>query len=393
MNNDLKNLIKKNSEGKCTDEEQAKLQRWFHNFNADQPTDLTEEDHHDASHKIWSAVSFQSALPSNLIHKPRSYPFVKVVTMAAAVAAVVFGLFFLLKKDNSAVENYANDVKPGSNQATLTLADGKTINLAEAKNGQLAKDRNVEIIKMADGQLQFRFNADDISKPTRVKNEGALNLMVTPKGGQYSISLPDGTNVWVNAGSKIRFPSNFENLSERRVYLSGEAYFEVKPMRAVYGDQRGPRPVPFKVITDKQELTVLGTHFNINSYDDESYTKTTLLEGSVKVSAKGGYAILKPGQQSVTNGSAFELSAADIEEAVAWKNGEFMFAKEELGGIMKKISRWYNVEVVYADPQLENKVFNGTISKFKNVSRVLKMLEATGEVKFRIEGRRVTVMR
>ena len=392
MDNDLKNLIERDSEGKCTDEEHAILQRWIHNYNADKRTELTEEDHHEIGDEIWSKVSFQSALPSNPTYK-KTYPFFKIATMAAAVAAVVFGLFFLLKKDNSATESYANDVKPGSNQATLTLADGNTIDLAGAKTGQLAKDQNVEIIKMADGRLQFKFSAADIPKPGRVKNEERLNLLATPRGGQYNVYLPDGTIVWVNAGSKLRFPSNFEHLSERRVYLSGEAYFEVKPMRGVYGDKRSPRPVPFKVITDKQELTVLGTHFNINSYDDEAYTKTTLLEGSVKVTSKGGYAILKPGQQSVTTGSAFQLSTADMEEAVAWKNGEFMFSKELLSEIMKKVARWYNVEVVYADKELENKVFNGTISKFKNVSRVLKMLEATGEVKFRIEGRRVTVMR
>jgi transmembrane sensor len=309
--------------------------------------------------------------------KKMTLPLHHIIMIAAAITiAIIAGTWMLFFVESPAPAAYANDISPGTDTAILTLANGTKINLGDMKGGSLLNESGIEIIKVEDGTLVYKV----VESKSNILE---YNTITTPKGGQYKIVLPDGTRVWLNAASSLTYRASLNtSFGERKVHLLGEAYFEVVKKQKM----------PFIVRTDKQEVIVLGTHFNINSYKDEPNTKTTLLEGSVKVFSKYGDAILKPGQQSVTSGSAIQLSRADIDQAVAWKNGEFMFSKELLSGIMKEISRWYNVDVVYADQQLENKVFNGTISKFKNVSHVLKMLEKTGEVKFKIEGRRITVM-
>ncbi|WEK18404.1 MAG: DUF4974 domain-containing protein [Candidatus Pedobacter colombiensis] len=332
-----------------------------------------------------------------------------MIAIAAAVAIVMGVTTLLTLKEVPLPKNYANDVKPGSNKATLTLANGKTINLSDAKNGELAQDQGVKIVKAADGQLLFEFKPDAIkatspqqtdsfsglvSEASRVKDAPGLNCVVTPRGGQYHIALPDGTNVWINSGSTLRFPSTFWETPERRVYLKGEAYFEVKQVKSLLNEKRRARKIPFIIQTDKQEVTVLGTHFNINSYDDEPNIKTTLLEGLVKVSsAGGGDAILKAGQQAVNNGSSIQVATVDTEMAVAWKNGEFMFRNETLASIMRKIARWYDVEIIFENKQIGNELFGGTITKYGKLSQVLCVLESTSDIKFKIQNKKVIVLK
>src|SRR5690606_94907 len=231
------------------------------------------------------------------------------------------------------------------------------------------------------GSLSYQIQ--DAEKITKLNS---YNILETPRGGQYKLLLPDGTSVWLNSSTTIRFPVEFAGM-ERRIELSGEAYFEVTPNKAK----------PFIVVTPEEEVEVLGTHFNVSAYPDE-LSRTTLVEGKVKVSlqeAKGRGAssvILLPGQQGIVTNNGINLQSVTIEDAVAWKNGNFMFNDEEISSVMRKIARWYDVEIVYADPVHQIKIW-GSLSRFKDISEVLQVIELTKLVKFKVEGRRVYVMK
>jgi transmembrane sensor len=272
-----------------------------------------------------------------------------------------------------------DDVAPGGNKAILTLSDGSKIVLDDVKIGQVVEQAGIKITKSEDGKLIY-----DV--PASYHNESSsglsYNKIETPKGGQYQINLPDGTKVWLNAASSLKFPTAFEG-KERFVELTGEAYFEVSPNKLM----------PFKVQTEKQTVEVLGTHFNINSYSNESSTKTTLLEGSVKVSNLGSKHVkyLEPGQQAInTNDGNISLEAVNTDQATSWKNGRFIFNDMELESIMRQLERWYNVEVDYS--KIPKTSYNAHISMDLNLSKVLEALEVTGSIKFKIEGRTIKIL-
>jgi ferric-dicitrate binding protein FerR (iron transport regulator) len=283
-------------------------------------------------------------------------------------------------------EHVRADIAPGGNKAILILADGSEISLTDAENGALARQAGMTIRKTAEGQVIYDAGAASGSENEVSNGQPKYNTIATPRGGQYQVNLPDGTKVWLNAASALTFPQSFRKLKERHVVLNGEAYFEVaknkhqpfKVMTKVRPDQEGR----------EQVIEVLGTHFNVNAYQDEESIVTTLLEGSIRLNNK---LTLKPNQQSIFAYDHFHVIPADTEEAVAWKNGYFMFANEDLRSIMRKISRWYNVEIVYQGKTTDN-TFIGTVSRFKEVSEVLNILELTKTVHFKIEGRKITVM-
>ncbi|WP_342328794.1 FecR domain-containing protein [Pedobacter sp. FW305-3-2-15-E-R2A2] len=283
-------------------------------------------------------------------------------------------------------EHVRADIAPGGNKAILILADGSEISLTDAENGALARQGGMTIRKTAEGQVIYDAGAASGSENEVSNGQPKYNTIATPRGGQYQVNLPDGTKVWLNAASALTFPQSFRKLKERHVVLNGEAYFEVaknkhqpfKVMTKVRPDQEGR----------EQVIEVLGTHFNVNAYQDEESIVTTLLEGSIRLNNK---LTLKPNQQSIFAYDHFHVIPADTEEAVAWKNGYFMFANEDLRSIMRKISRWYNVEIVYQGKTTDN-TFIGTVSRFKEVSEVLNILELTKTVHFKIEGRKITVM-
>lgn len=310
----------------------------------------------------------------------------RMAGVAAVFALLTFGIWFYIssRSDSGAETYFANDIPPGKNTATLTLASGKMITLSGAKAGVVIGN---ESLKYNDG--------------TEVEAEALQTQLLTattPRGGTYQVSLPDGTRVWMNADSKLSFPSKFSG-KERKVLLNGEAYFEVAKsyQPKAKGDQSEPELIPFVVATDKQEVTVLGTHFNINSYRDEAATKTTLLEGSVRVAVTGTKGtsttlsrILIPGEQAINNGN-IRVEQAETEEAVAWKNGNTVFKDRTLESIMRELSRWYDVEVVYAADAPKYETFSGAVSRTRNISTVLERMQTTGSVRFKVEGRTITV--
>jgi ferric-dicitrate binding protein FerR (iron transport regulator) len=311
------------------------------------------------------------------------------ILAAAAVLLFVVGtgtyLLLLRRPDHTTARQQpvrpVNDVAPGGNKAILTLAGGRRIVLDSAANGLLAEQGMVSVQKLDDGRLAYS-PTNEHEKPTDI----AYNVLSTPRGGQYNVRLPDGTQVWLNAASSITYPTAFAG-KERSVTISGEAYFEVAP---------DPRK-PFLVRVNDLDVKVLGTSFNINGYGDEPGINTTLLQGGVAVSRRGRLVVLKPGQQAratngpaTVNGGLSVSKAVDIEQVMAWKNGLFKFSGTSLSEIMRQVQRWYDVDVVY-EGGMEKMTFSGGMPRREYVSQVLKMLEETGGAHFTIEGRTIKI--
>lgn len=277
------------------------------------------------------------------------------------------------------------DVEPGSSKATLTLADGSVIDLNNAADGAIAGQDGIKIFKSKSGQLVYQIQERKQGQPEA--GELSYNTITTPMGGQWQVILPDGSGVWLNAGSSLRYPTRFSN-DGRHVTLTGEAYFEIaKNINPATGKRE-----PFLVITENQKIEVLGTHFNVNAYSNEKLTRTTLLEGKVKVSAPQSSASieLKPGFEALLTDQHFRVIEADMQAALAWKNGDFMFDGQDLKATMRQIARWYDVDIVYQDMP-DNVLIGGTVSRENKLSAVLKALELTGKVKIKTEGRRITL--
>jgi transmembrane sensor len=364
---EIQDLLKKHSDGTLTPDEKELLENWYLQWEV-KPQALTEERMTDITAEIYS----------RLPQPGRTVGLWKRVAVAATVATIIFGAgLFYFSNDKKADEPsvaFVNDIKPGKVGATLTLANGLKINLTDASNGELAREAGISVSKTADGQLVY-------AAKSSAGEPGKINTLTTAKGETYILTLPDKSQVWMNAASSLTYATSLNERGERRVKLSGEAYFQIAKDKAH----------PFIVETDKQEVEVLGTHFNVNSYANELITKTTLLEGSVKIRAGKLEKILRPNQQAVLSGDKIQVDDVEAEYEVAWKNGFFMFNGERLESIMAKVSRWYNVEIEYKDPELKSKEFLGTISKFETISKVLNMLERTQVVSFKIKGNKIIV--
>jgi len=274
-------------------------------------------------------------------------------------------------------------IAPGGNKAILTLANGTQIALNDLSNGKIANESGLSITKVADGQLIYTLQNPENAAGKNKNTASEFNTISTPRGGQYQVNLPDGSKVWLNSASSLKFPTAFLN-HERKVELIGEAYFEISPY------EQNQESLAFKVISSSekgrnQEVKVLGTHFNIQAYGNENAIKTTLLEGRVQVTNLNSRAvnILSPGQQAILNADKIKIAQVNLDEVMAWKNGNFMFNNMSLNDIMKQLERWYDVEVNY--DQIPDTHYHGFISRQVSLSQVLDMLELTGNLKFRIE--------
>lgn len=369
-------LIQKYLSGECTSEEKRQVENWYEQ-EGDEHLEIYQNDPElirMAADR--SLLQIRLKLSAEKPSKKISLHYRWLGFAAAVLLLISVGGYFVLHRyDNlqQTVQNNIDDIEPGGNKAILTLSNGQQIMLNDAKSGQLASQNNVMVNKTAEGQISYQSSGSGQQDPDKL----IYNTIATPQGGIYSITLSDGTKVFLNAASSMKFPATFAGLKERKVELTGEAYFVVQH------DARQP----FRVQTKGQIVEDIGTVFNITSYAGD-LTKTTLVEGSISVNKQ----ILKPGQQSTLRGQILDVSQADLEEAIAWKDGYFKF-NENLESMMGKISRWYNVEVIYdvkPDPAL---AFAAKISRTRNLSEVLSIIEKTGGVHFKIEGRRVTVMK
>ncbi|AYL93840.1 FecR family protein [Mucilaginibacter celer] len=265
-----------------------------------------------------------------------------------------------------------HDALPGGNKAVLILANGDSISLDEASNGQIARQGNAKVSKVQNGLIAYASGKDTTTKITR-------NTINTPRGGQYNVKLADGSMVWLNSASSITFPTLF-NGDTREVKITGEAYFEVAKNAAK----------PFLVQCGGQTVRVLGTHFNINAYDDEPGIRTTLLEGSIRLSTGSQSRLLVPGQQAVVRGDAIAMEGKpNLTAVTAWKDGLFVFDDTDLPQLMRQISRWYDVKIVY-NGKPGDYAFVGEINRNTRLTSVLKILEASG-VKFKIENKQLII--
>jgi len=263
----------------------------------------------------------------------------------------------------------------GGNRATLTLANGDTILLTNSANGQLAEDGGVAIQKTHDGQLVYTSAAGESNGVT------GTNQLTTPNGGIYNVVLSDGSHVWLNAASTLSYPLMFTD-DERWVELSGEAYFEI-----VHDTK------PFKVISNGQIVHVLGTAFNVDAYANAAAIRTTLLQGAVKLSYQNRETLLKPGEMAVNDlKGKIQIKPADRDKILAWKNGMFVFNNESIADIMRKVARWYDIEVTYEDAVADKKLW-GTVSRYRTINELLDNIALAGNINYRIEGRRVILMK
>jgi ferric-dicitrate binding protein FerR (iron transport regulator) len=323
------------------------------------------EDHQQASSGV---TALHSAAPGRGKRRGLVIPgwlrYAAVFIIVAGAAAYLWLSPGSSKIGRMASAKTSGDITPGGNKALLTLSDGNTILLDSAAAGQLALQGNANVIKSAAGKITYRLNgaADQFIR---------LNTLSTPRGGQYQLTLPDGTNVWLNALSSITYPVAFGG-KDRKVTVTGEAYFEVAR----------DKTKPFIVVTPKDQVTVLGTAFNVNCYADEPVRKTTLLEGAVQIGAQ----VLKPGEACL-NG---KVVAVDTDKAIAWKNGLFDFNGAGMEELMRQVARWYDIEVVYQDG-IPDKEFVGKLSRNASLKTLLKALEYAN-VHFTIEGRRIIVL-
>lgn len=301
----------------------------------------------------------------------------RILTAGAAILILAIGINYFMSRENSHSYEHLtqHDIAPGKVGATLTLANGKTINLGSISRGESIEENGIVISKTSDGQLlyQNRSNKNDVQD---------LHTLSTALGQTFTLTLPDQTKVWLNAASSLTYHSTLKDKGVRRVQLKGEAYFEVAKNKSR----------PFLVESGTQTVEVLGTHFNVNAYADEKTYRTTLLEGSVKITDHTQSRILLPGYQAATLNGEIRLSQVDTDFAVAWKSNNFTFDRLDIKEIMRMIARWYDVEVVYKE-EIPSGKFWGSVSRFDHISKVLIPLEATGNVHFKIEGRKVYVYR
>lgn len=319
------------------------------------------------------AVPAATKAPSHIFSLPWRKIAAAVVVVAGLSAAAVYLLPSGRSTQQQVVKNTVN-IGPGGNKAMLTLSDGSSIPLEQAADGIIAQQGGTRVVKLANGQLayQHQSGADTTTR---------WNTISTPKGGEYQVTLPDGTKAWLNAASSITFPAAFTR-NERQVKISGEAYLEVTPSASQ----------PFLVTANDVTVRVLGTSFNVNAYKDEDYTKITLVTGSVKVKAYRREWQLRPGQQAAAHShdTIVNISAnTDMDKILAWKNGLFNFNGADVRTVMRQLERWYGIRVVYDGP-VSDIIFKGEMYKNVNLSDVLEMLQAMG-IKFRLQDSILTV--
>ncbi|MEX6690685.1 DUF4974 domain-containing protein [Danxiaibacter flavus] len=392
-----KELLEKYRLGLCTEEEKNAIEDWFNSLNEEGSWQWSEDERNvfkeQLKKRIDKEITDEQQTP---VSRMRSNRFLKYVAAASLLAVIATGAYFLFNRSDkekektiaATTQSYKNDVKPGTDGAILTLADGRQVMLDSSGNTVPVQDGNVQLTNK-DGKLTYSVNGEQQANEVL-----SYNTVQTPRARQFKLHLSDGTNVWLNAASSIRYPVVFGK-KERVVEITGEVYFEV----AKLVDETNKQPVPFtvhiqKASGDAGEVQVLGTHFNINAYDDEDDIKTTLVEGKVKVKKQQEEVFLLPGNQAKMDkkGKFTVVKDADITNVMAWKNGLFSFDNAGVQVVMNQLARWYDIEVEYAGGKVPNDRFWGDIQRNARLSTVLKMLEISG-VKFTLEGNKVTVLK
>ncbi|MFI5160583.1 MAG: FecR family protein [Sphingobacteriales bacterium] len=368
---EIEDLLDRYNSGNATESEKALVESWYNKFvpPASPGPEHLKKDQQESLQRLLANID---------TGRGRSIGPWYIAAAAALVMFTAFGAYHFIsgKKDRPqpySVKTIPRDIAPGSDKATLTLANGKTINISDTKNGTIATQAGVQIAKTADGHVAY----ESSNAASTVVD---FNTISVPRGGKYELVLADGTKVWLNSASTLKFPTVFSG-GDRVVELTGEAFFEV-----AHNAKK-----PFKVKTPGQLVQDIGTQFNVNSYADEDAVATTLVEGSVKIINAKGQTLIKPGQQYLlkNNGAAEIKNEVDLDEVTAWKSGFFQFNNADIKTIMRQVSRWYDVDVEY-EGKVPASTYHGRISRNSNASTVLKILELSG-INFTIERGKIIV--
>lgn len=390
---EIKSFLEKYAQGVHSEEEHQRFIEWTQSASVAEVETILEEYKNmlpSGTSEIDTRLvsSIESALDQHDMMKGSDRRAGKIISwrkfykpVAAAVLLLIASgiVYYFLPSRNQpglakqTIATPKNELVPGTNKAILTLSNNSIVILDDARTGKVAQQGNAEVTKLANGQLVYKsLNGKSI--------ETVYNTLTTPRGGQFKLTLPDGSDVWLNAASSITYPTAFTG-NERKVEITGEAYFEI-----AHNANK-----PFKVGLNGMEVKVLGTHFNINGYNDESNVKTTLLEGSISLSKGNAMALLKPGQQAqlAGNGKLSVVEKVDVEQVIAWKNGYFSFNRADLKSVMRQIARWYDVDIKY-EGKIPDRQFGGKIDRNSKASEVLKVLEES-KVHFRIEEKNIIV--
>ena len=375
---EINKIISRYINNQATENDKILLESWYLQLNEDLPLQISIADRITYINEVKEALDHKFA-PS--AHKDPEFTELKLKqnnwSYIIAVAAVIICIMGILLYPTKRIEPQQDPVlvkhdsiSTGGNKPFLVLSNGERINLTAVNPGAVAVENGIKITKIREGELIYKNNITG-------KNTEQYNTIEIPNGGVYQLQLADGTKVWLNAASTLRYPTTFSSLKERKVELSGEAYFEVAKNRRL----------PFRVVTRNQVVDVLGTHFNINSYREEGAVKTTLLEGRISINK---HTILKSGEQAVNSDAGIKVIAVDAESAVDWKNGKFSFNQgQDFQSAMYQIERWYDVKFVYLFvPDIEPR---GRLPRNTTLKALLNEIEEMGKVHFKIEGRRIIV--
>jgi len=361
--------------GSITPDEMHELDTWYTTFDTLQQEVSTDLNKKALERRLFRIIAQKASLQIRLSSKRGAW--LRFSAAALILISLSIGIgFHFIRRNSSPEVQVSNVIRPGKNMAVLTLSDGKQVVLAAAKNGDLVRQGGIVVRKTGDGEIQYKSNKNTSGQIGR----NAFNIVTTPRGGEYHLVLADGTKVWLNAGSSIKYQPIFTG-NERRVWITGEVYLEVAKDKIK----------PFRVQSRGQEIEVLGTHFNINGYDDENVVKTTLLEGAVKVynPVSRVTSFLKPGQQSQISHRTMQVVNTDTDQAIAWKNGMFSFHKAGIRDVLRQFSRWYDVEVIYqgAVPQV---LITGKVHRDADLTTALNILKSLN-IHFNIKGRTIIV--
>jgi len=390
-------LLTRKRKGALDDQEQQELDGWIgmHDSRRILVEQLEQQEkQREVLHSLQYFASHQSltqfkdrhintkvsASPLPAMMKPFFYWTIAALVLVCSTIA----LYFMPQKHTAGnideLTIAAQNILPGKDKAILELSNGDYVALENIANGTSKIIEGLKIIKSSDGEISYESSS-------KAAESLAINKIVTPKGGQYRIRLSDGTRVWLGAESELEYPLQFKDGS-RQVKLSGEAFFEVTRLKGPDGFN-----IPFRLMLPKQTIDVLGTSFNVSAYPTDPVNRTTLVNGKIKVTTSNRSTTLEPGQQAlvVKDGGELQVNQVDVRNMDEWKNKSFRFEEESIQEIMKKIARWYDVEISY-EGKVTTELFTGAVSKYENPSKVLKLLEMTGKIKFRIEGRRIIIM-
>jgi len=349
------------------------------------PSTAEQVDWDRVFNRVLTAGEQSPAIPIE-VRQPAGIGWKRIAAAVVILGLIISGSLLLLNrktpkevvKQEKQIRHQPEEIHSKGNQAILTLANGSVIILDSTKNGIITNQGNVKIIKLDSGQLAYSLPSSNAASSSEI----SYNTISTPRAAQYQVTLSDGTKVWLNAASSLRYPTSFSG-QDRKVELTGEGYFEVAKNK----------DKPFHVRVGAIEVEVLGTHFNIMAYEDEAAIQTTLLEGSVKVSYNNQTDLLKPGRQASLDRTDNKLTTGDanVQQVVAWKNGYFYFDKSDVKTIMRQVSRWYDLDIVY-ESSVPDMKFSGKIERSLPLSGISHLLES-GQIHFRIEGKNCIMMK